>query len=526
MLYHGGHGGEPMSPVEPSTAAGVGIDRIECVISMENHDRAYHAWREAGAHDRILVHVDAHHDLRYRGDKAPLTIGNFISSAIADGMVRQVYWIVPDPTWESSDDRREIAKQVRRLIDQYPGPRQPLRIAPDRMSTTLGGVPVVVGALACLPAFDEPVLLDIDTDYLAVAHVYYESDGHLQLPWCWPDALVARLTTADLRTDCLTIARSVEGGYTPLRWRYLADEIAARLQSPGEASPAFDNMRAGAEAAQAGRVADAEQHFARAAAALPTMAAPHYHGALLCLQDGRPDEARSAFGRAVEIDAAYRTRFSNSGLAYFRERRFDEAEREIKGALTLDDSDAYAHFGLGRLAALDRRWAVAEQELRLSLALAPTIVEAHRALAYVYAENGRTSEAIAAYDQSLLLGLMGHVGINDPRLLGDAGETFDPDHCRVHGEVGRLYARKGDWRSATASYRMCIAGGHPRAADYARLAAAALRSGDWRTACRAAGQAARRLPAGWRRSVTHTWEYLRAVVRKRALPVLVPPDLG
>jgi Flp pilus assembly protein TadD len=509
-----------------SRAARVGIDRIECVIPIENHDRAYHAWREAGVHDRILVHIDAHHDLRYRGDKAPLTIGNFISSAIADGIVRQVYWIVPDPTWKSSDDRRAIAKQVRRLIDQYPGLRQPLRLAPDRMSTTLGSVPVVVGALACLPAFDQPVLLDVDTDYLAVAHVYYESDGHLQLPWCWPEALVARLTTAGVRTDCLTIARSVEGGYTPLRWRYLADELAARLQSPGDDVRGFEHMRAGAEAAQAGRLADAEDQFRQAATALPHSAAPHYHRALLCLQDGRPDEARSAFERAVAIDPAYRTRFGNSGLAYFRERRFEEAEREIKGALTLDDSDAYAHFGLGRLAALDRRWSVAEQELRLALALAPTIVEAHRALAYVYAETGRTSEAIAAYDQSLLLGLMGHVGINDPRLLGDAGETFDPDHCRVHGAVGRLYARTGDWRRATASFRMCIAGGHPRAADFARLGAAALRTGDWQTARHAARGVAGRLPYDGRRAARRTWEYLRAVMRTHRLPLLVPPDLG
>ena len=30
---------------------------------MENHDEAYHRWREAGLQERTLVHIDAHDDL-------------------------------------------------------------------------------------------------------------------------------------------------------------------------------------------------------------------------------------------------------------------------------------------------------------------------------------------------------------------------------------------------------------------------------------------------------------------------------
>ena len=35
------------------------------VFLIENHDQAYKIWRELGLKERTLVHVDAHHDMRW-----------------------------------------------------------------------------------------------------------------------------------------------------------------------------------------------------------------------------------------------------------------------------------------------------------------------------------------------------------------------------------------------------------------------------------------------------------------------------
>ena len=43
---------------------------------MENHDEAYHVWRQAGISQRVLVHVDAHHDMAWLGGEGRLDIGN------------------------------------------------------------------------------------------------------------------------------------------------------------------------------------------------------------------------------------------------------------------------------------------------------------------------------------------------------------------------------------------------------------------------------------------------------------------
>src|SRR5438552_18294703 len=55
----------------PSSAALVGRDAIDNVVLMEDHDRAYHAWKQARLSGRILLHIDAHIDWAWIGDKDP-----------------------------------------------------------------------------------------------------------------------------------------------------------------------------------------------------------------------------------------------------------------------------------------------------------------------------------------------------------------------------------------------------------------------------------------------------------------------
>jgi hypothetical protein len=126
--------------------------------------------------------------------------------------------------------------------------------------------PLTVCSLDALPQIQEDILLDIDTDYLAIPHVSYrEHDRHEALPWCWPpDRLVARLRAAELRAEIVTIAYSVESGYTPLKWKYLGDELAMRLKQPDDNGPpiqAMDRMRAAALAAHGRDLVTAEQTY-------------------------------------------------------------------------------------------------------------------------------------------------------------------------------------------------------------------------------------------------------------------------
>ncbi len=80
----------------------VGTDPVGRITKVENHDAAYHAWRDAGVRRRILIHIDAHHDMWWVSDPGEITIANFISPALAEDIVREVFWVVPDLCWERS----------------------------------------------------------------------------------------------------------------------------------------------------------------------------------------------------------------------------------------------------------------------------------------------------------------------------------------------------------------------------------------------------------------------------------------
>src|SRR5439155_17312064 len=63
-------------------ACRVGRDPIDLVYLIENHDEAYHIWSEAGLRHRILVHIDAHHDMWWIDDTGSLTIASYICPAL------------------------------------------------------------------------------------------------------------------------------------------------------------------------------------------------------------------------------------------------------------------------------------------------------------------------------------------------------------------------------------------------------------------------------------------------------------
>ena len=175
------------------------------------------------------------------------------------------------------------------------GTFEPWRADANAFPAAVLGKPVTVCSLADLPKFDESVLLDIDVDFLVIPCVSYgESDRHSALPWCWPEELLARLGSCRLRAELVTIAYSVEGGYTPLLWKYLGDELALRLTATacGEAKLAgMSLIHDAAIAAHQGNVTAAEEKYHHARTLLPASAAPCFEP-LAWFASGPPNDAR------------------------------------------------------------------------------------------------------------------------------------------------------------------------------------------------------------------------------------------
>jgi tetratricopeptide (TPR) repeat protein len=504
----------------PSQVAGPGVlEAAGRVVVMENHDAAYAAWREAGVRQRILIHLDAHHDMWWVGDGTPITIANFICPALKEGMVREIFWVVPDGAWETPGARRPILRHLRALVKGAPESSRRLRIDDREATAVLLGKPLHVLPLRHVRHIEENVLLDIDVDYLVIPRVSH-GDSALQVPvpWCWPDGLLTRLADLHLRSDLVTIAYSVEGGYTPLKWKYLGDEVALRLRGPGAEESAVRGMslmREGALAACRGEVAAAEACHQQAKTLLPDSAAPCYHLAHLYWEAGREDAARDLYRQALARDPSYRTAYNSAGVGYFEDGRLAEAREEHQRMLALDPRDAYAHLGLGQIAARLMRWGEAEASLRTALALDGTLPDAWRALATVLAGQKRYQEAIHAYQQSLKLVLRGHKPLTDYIITDPRSDlVIDPHHGAIHVELARLYEATGALTQAITAYRFGIAGGEGGVLNRARLVRLYLTRKQWRQAAQETWQAARAIPAGAWQAGRRAWRRLRRTMAR------------
>ena len=477
----------------------VGVDPLDRIHVVENHDEAYHVWREAGVRGRRLLHLDAHHDIWWMGTEGALTIGNYLWAALDDDLVREVVWVVPDPTWRTRATRRTAYQHLRDLIRRYPGSPRRIEVRPEGFHAQLQTTRLTVCPLAAVSPGDEAVLLDIDVDYLLIPQVaYWRDDVHAELPWCWPPTLVERLRDRGIRTDLVTLAYSVQGGYTPQAWKYLGDEIAERLASPtgtGDRAAAYARIGEGAAAEVAGDAAGAERAYREAVQRLPESAASCFRLAHLCAGQRRVAEARDWYRAAVERDPSYRNPYNTAALVLHEQRRHDAEDRVLRRMLDLDPEDPYAHYGLGRLAARHRRWRDAERHFERSLAGDDTVIDTYRALAGVMERLGREAEAVRAYERSLKLALEGGIPLAGPPAVNRERRLMDPAHWKVHARLARLYARRGETARAITGYGMSIAGQHDGVGVRFALARLHRRQHQWRRAGRETWGMLRQMPA-------------------------------
>jgi tetratricopeptide (TPR) repeat protein len=475
------------------------------VFLMENHDEAYSRWHDAQVKNRILIHIDAHHDMWWIPEHTPTTIANFICLGLKEEMVREVFWVVPDQTWESPKSRKAVFRHLSEIIANYPQSQRAQQTGERKISAGVLGKPLTVCSIDGLPSISEQVLLDIDVDYLVIPSVSYGGgDSHGPLPWRWPNELLGALSAGGIRSDLATVSHSVEGGYTPLKWKYLGDELVARLAKADPNGPlltAVQLIRAGAEATVAGDLSSAEQKYLDATEASPNFAASHYHLARLYLETNRIMEARACYQQAVRVDPSYRTAFNTAGLLRQSGGDYKKIEREIILALQLDSTDAYAHYGWGRIAGKRKQWDVAEASLNRAVGLDDQLIDAHRALGRLRVRQHRYDEAIRSYESAMKLALAGHAPLDGPIITNDGSSQIfrDPDHVLIHTRLAYLHDLKGEAEKAITGYRLSIAGGYDRIWVRARLARLYLRRQQRREAVKELWQAIKSTPATLRR---------------------------
>lgn len=230
------------------------------VFLIEDHDEALEVWRRNKIRGMDLVHVDAHMDFGYyqahsaediiRKSRSltelkkgleqsiafnsfesdfekQLNIGNYIYPAMREGIVNNFYWVIPGDNNEFAGSVALIKNTLKEVAGN--GHWKFRGIADGVISFDLLDRKLFVCCLERMPSLKQGVLLDIDTDFMVISAVRLAANTQRirkRKPWILPQDLAEKLKIALERPEIVTVAYSVNGGYTPIIYKHFGDEIA------------------------------------------------------------------------------------------------------------------------------------------------------------------------------------------------------------------------------------------------------------------------------------------------------------
>lgn len=426
------------------------------IIMMEDHDKAYHAWRDRGIRGKILVHIDAHIDFGWipevdldeigpatgepggRSERMPLLnpfistrkkmlhIGNYICPAMRDGMVEKFYWVVPDESLRSRRGRAQIIKYLRRVLKVEGSSNRNITRTDDGMRCRIMGKDVIVCSLESLEFIDEPVLLDIDVDFMVTRYIYDDLNPK-RVPWMYPDELVKKISKSVTQVELLTIAYSVEGGYTPLRFKYLGDDLRAIYAGEiSESARAIIEIKKKALLCEKVKNIESAVALYKEALRIDDGDASVYFNLFVLRQDA------FFYRQACARDKTYATDYNNYGILYLQYNKFDIAEAEYKKFLLMDADNAAILNGLGYIALAKKRYLNAAGYFNRCLSLKKDHLDARRGIGIVNFKTGSLDEA--------------------QRQFSDIAKD-SPDDQETYWWLGRIAERRGEKSIAIDNYK-------------------------------------------------------------------------
>ncbi|MEM6365004.1 MAG: hypothetical protein AAF745_11290 [Planctomycetota bacterium] len=190
-----------------------------------------------GSGDEVRQLAKRHHLLT--DDDSSYSIEDFFFAAAKLGLVNHLVWVAPphvrlEPVDEAIDQFRELPGITTDCLQQIN--RHRVRDTPC-FTTEFWGLRLTVCRREALPALELPgdSLIDIDIDYFI--------DLPSQQLGETPTSVMASLRASGLASVNATISRSVRSGFTPLRYRFLADWMAAMIQDPSGRSSVAETGR-------------------------------------------------------------------------------------------------------------------------------------------------------------------------------------------------------------------------------------------------------------------------------------------
>ena len=402
---------------------------------IEDHHQALKIWQKLKIKNLSLVHLDSHIDfgfyrakpvrqaleeakslkdlkrqlektllhLRYQDDlEAQLNIGNYIYPAMRDGIVDRFYWIIPGNNEKFKSSLKDIKNLTKRLKFQDHYKDRVLTLGNNKVSTKLYGRYFEVTDIFSAPKIEEPIILDIDVDYLlfdSIKNISLTKNIGRRKPWIYPDRLAELIKEKFLKAGCTTIAYSVNGGFTPIEYKFFGDELYLRItKSPFDKTLErifylrnrgidryfkndFDLSIADLNEAVGGL-----RGYKYLSAGFKSSFLAHLYFWLFRIswKMGKKKYARKYYQKVIENDPSYRCKDNNNGWLYWSKGNLKSASDEFKKINFCDPKDYYALCGMGDILLRHRKYKDAEDKYIKAVRLKPEEKQAFLGLASIY----------------------------------------------------------------------------------------------------------------------------------------------
>ena len=417
------------------------LDREAALISgsvdlVDDHDEAYEQWKARSVQNQILLHLDAHIDFEWIAEKNLHSLlnahsfrdveeflrnphgwaagnpannrthlGNYLYRALEEGMIREWYWVVPDSIWNIRAGRESIWKDLLDFYKFRTGPMEFPKREKNCFKTSFLGVPTVVTSLEFLPFFEEPVLLNIDVDFLTTRYfkkIPKAETLRKSLPWIWPEELVRALRKKNVTASLSAIAHSVTGGFTPIQFKFFGEVLRALLS--GDEPPVFyEQLKEAMILRSQGDLKLALEILLLFEAEGAIEVARSYQAAQIFYEQGYADSARLQFQKCVDLDAQFTSNYNNSAKFFEFLAKFEEAIKEHQMMQTLLPDSLEPQLGQARFFAAQRMIEPAIKCYHKVLEKNPDCAEAYRELGILHLQRKQITEAFKFFLYALEL---------------------------------------------------------------------------------------------------------------------------
>lgn len=198
---------------------------------------------------------------------------------------------------------------------------------------------------------------------------------------------------------------------------------------------------------RAGRLAEAEEFYARARRSSPPSFEVFYLSGQLALKQRRHAEASERLARALELNPRSAPCALRLAHALKAQARYAEAQAAALRAADLDPANADAHFCVGEIVGKREGFAAAVPHFRRVTELQPEAADGWSNLGVTLAQSGAQGEALRCFERALAIDPNNAQALSGRALVLQQTHRI-PEAVDAYGEVIRRHPRNFEARSA------------------------------------------------------------------------------